>query len=202
MSASAQPDYERAKQYALGRLERELSPRLLYHSLRHTRDDVLPAAERLAALAGVDGEARLLLCTAAAYHDLGFLEQYSDNEAIAARIAAETLPGFGYSPAQVQTIASIIRATKLPPSPRTLLEQIMVDADVDVLGREDFFVWSQALRDELAAHGRSTSDREWYARQIWFLQAHRYYTAAARRLRGPQKEKNLASLRSLLAKVV
>ena len=35
-------DYERAKQYALGRLAGELSPHLAYHSLRHTRDDVLP----------------------------------------------------------------------------------------------------------------------------------------------------------------
>ena len=45
-----QPDFKRARQYALERLERELPPTLIYHSLAHTRDDVVPAAERLAAL--------------------------------------------------------------------------------------------------------------------------------------------------------
>ena len=53
-------DYEQAKAYALGRLAGELSPHLTYHSLRHTRDDVLPAAVRLARATGVDGDALLL----------------------------------------------------------------------------------------------------------------------------------------------
>jgi uncharacterized protein len=51
-----QPDFERAKQYALERLEQDLSPALTYHCLTHTRDDVMPAAERLAALKRVIGE--------------------------------------------------------------------------------------------------------------------------------------------------
>ena len=58
-------DYERAKQYALDRLASELSPWLTYHSLRHTRDDVLPAAIRLAHAAGVADDARLCLATGA-----------------------------------------------------------------------------------------------------------------------------------------
>lgn len=194
-----QPDFELAKQYVLGRLERELSPHLYYHSVRHTWDDVLPAAERLAALEGVDGEAMLLLRTAALYHDLGYIEQYVDNEAIAVRIAAETLPRFGYAPAQVQVIADIILATKVPPSPRTLLEEIIVDADLDVLGREDFLPQSHALRDELAAQGSPTTEEEWYARQITFLQTHHYFTAAARRLRSVQKQRNLEVLFDRLA---
>src|SRR5690242_17751567 len=59
-SCGPQPDFARAHAYALARLERELSPALCYHSVAHTRDDVVVAAERLAALEGVDGEALLL----------------------------------------------------------------------------------------------------------------------------------------------
>lgn len=43
-SMMGQPDFEQAVQYALGRLERELSLKLCYHSLEHTRDDVVPAS--------------------------------------------------------------------------------------------------------------------------------------------------------------
>jgi uncharacterized protein len=96
-----QPDFERARQYALERLERELPPTLCYHSLAHTRDDVVPAAELLAALEGVEGEALLLLRTTAFYHDLGHVEQYTGHEATGVRIAAEVLPHFGYSTAHI-----------------------------------------------------------------------------------------------------
>src|SRR3989304_3776280 len=86
------PDFERARQYALDRLERELSPALVYHSLVHTRDDVGPAAERLADLEGVTGEARLLLLTAAYFHDIGFTLQREDHEALGAGLVREGLP--------------------------------------------------------------------------------------------------------------
>lgn len=50
------PDFERAQQYALEWLERELAPTHTYHSLVHTGDEVVPAAERLAAMERIAGE--------------------------------------------------------------------------------------------------------------------------------------------------
>jgi uncharacterized protein len=196
----SQPDFEQAKQYALARLERESSPNLVYHSPGHTRDDVLPAAERLAALEGVTAEDRLLLLTAAAYHDLGFLEQYTDNESIGVRIASEALPQFGYTPEQIRTIGHIIMATRLPQSPQTHLEEIMADADLDILGRDDFMRHNQTLRDELSAFGCPSSDEGWYSYQLQFLQAHRYFTTAAQSLRGARKQQNIETLAALLAR--
>lgn len=195
-----QPDFERAKQYVLERLERELPPTMFYHSVAHTRDDVAAAAERLAALEGVDGEALLLLRTAAFYHDLGHVEQYTNHEAIGARIAAEILPHFGYSAAHIQVVSSIIMATKLPQSPRTLLEEIMADADLDILGRDDFFARNQDLRAERAALGAPTTDEEWYSSQLEFIQTHRYFTAAARTLRDAKKQQNIEEMIKLLEK--
>ena len=195
-----QPDFERAKRYALERLEQELLPIMLYHSVAHTRDDVVPAAERLAALEGVDGEPLLLLRTAAYYHDLGHVEQYTNHEAIGARIAAEVLPHLGYSAAHIQVISDIIMATKLPQSPRTLLEEIMADADLDILGRDDFLARNQDLRAERAALGMPTTDEEWYSGQLEFIQTHRYFTAAARSLRDAKKQQNIKGMIKLLEK--
>jgi uncharacterized protein len=198
-SFNRQPDFERARAYALARLERELSPVLCYHSVHHTRDDVAVAVERLAAQEGVIGEALLLLRTAAYFHDIGFVEQREQHEAIGARIAAEVLPRFGYQPKQVALIHRIIMATRLPQMPRTPLECILADADLDVCGRDDFLVLNRCLRAELATIGSTFSDREWYSGQINFLQAHRYWTAAARATRDEVKRANIVALEQLLA---
>ena len=50
------PDFEQARRYALKRLGQELPAVLTYHSMEHTRDDVVPAIEQLAAMEGVEGE--------------------------------------------------------------------------------------------------------------------------------------------------
>lgn len=184
-------DFEHARAYALQRLERELPTALTYHSLAHTRDDVAPATLRLAAIAGVSGEQRLLLHTAAYYHDIGFVIQRIDHEAVGAQIAAEILPSFGYSPEQIALIHGMIMATKLPQSPRTLLEQLMADADLDALGRADFIDRNQALRDELAVYGAHWDDLAWAREQLCFVGSHQYWTAAARQVRGERKQRNI-----------
>jgi uncharacterized protein len=192
-------NYEDAARYALDRLRRELSPDLFYHGLAHTQDEVVPAVERLAALAGVRGEDLLLVLTAAHYHDLGYVERYVNNEPIGARIAAEVLPGFGYPPAAVRVVGSLILATRLPQSPRTLLEQILADADLDTLGREVFLARSDDLRRELETQGIYFSSRTWYEQQLAFLRSHRYFTDAARGLRDAGQRKNEAAVEVLLA---
>ena len=79
------PDWKGVKAYILDWLASELPGNLIYHSIRHTRDDVLPAAERLAELSGLGREKSLLLRTAALYHDTGYVEQYERNEHIGIR---------------------------------------------------------------------------------------------------------------------
>lgn len=194
----SQADHAGARAYALDRLVNELAPLWVYHSLAHTRDDVLPAAERLAALEGVGGEAALLLRTAACYHDLGFIEQRNQHEIIGARMAAAALPVFGYSPHQIALVEGMILATQLPQSPRTLLEQLLADADLDVLGRSDFLTRNRNLRIELASCGVQFSDVAWYTGQISFLQGHHYWTSTMRRLCDRQKQQNIIALQALL----
>lgn len=194
-------NFERAKQYALHRLEQELSPDLYYHGISHTRDDVVPAAERLAGMEEIRGESLHLLLTAAWFHDLGFVEQAPHHELISARIAVEVLPGFGYTDKQVEVVRWAILATAVPQSPTTLLEQILVDADLDVLGREDFLSRNRDLRRELASLGKSFTDAEWYASQLKFLEAYTYFTASARKIRDERKQVNISKIKLRLEKL-
>ena len=192
-----EPDYLGAKTYALARLANELPANLKYHNLAHTRDDVLPAAERLAASAGVYGIDLLLLLTAAAFHDIGFVGRYADHESLSIQIASEALPQFGYRPEQIQVVCEIIQATRLPQQPQTLVEQLMADADLDVLGRDDLLERNQALRVELADYGRLFSDLAWYSSQLEFFRGHHYFTAAARALRDEKKAENTRRLEQI-----
>jgi uncharacterized protein len=192
------PDFEQAKAYALRRLENELAPDLFYHSLQHTRDDVWPAARRLAALAGIKGEELLLLETAALYHDLGFVKQTTEHEKVSAGMAQEVLPHFGYNRQQVKQIKGMIMATRLPQTPQNFLEELMADADLDTLGRKDFFITNEKLRLELKAYGRPIMLHEWHDIQLNFLKNHNYFTVAAKSLRTKQKQKNMQRLRELL----
>ena len=193
-----QPDYEGAKQYALERLAREVPPTRFYHSLAHTRNDVLPAAERLARMEGVQGEDMLCLLTAACFHDVGYIDRPDDHEARSAEIASAVLPQFGYSAQHIALIRGLIMATKLPNNPQTLLEKIIADADMDSLGREDFLSAGLHLRHELEGLGNSTSDTQWYQQQYDFLLQHKYYTEAARQLRGPGKRRNIDAVAKIL----
>jgi uncharacterized protein len=193
------PNFELARQYVLDRLARELSPLITYHSLAHTQDEVVPAAEEFAAAAGVTGEDLLLLRTAALFHDVGYVEQQHDHEAGSARIAATMLPTFGYTPAQIDAIVDIILATELSQQPRTLLEQIMADADLSILGQADYLARNAALREELAATGRSMTDAQWYGSQLIFIRDHQYHTAAAHSRRNAQKQINITAMTALLA---
>ena len=196
--ATPQHDCAAAKCYALRRLERELAPFLTYHNLWHTRDEVAPTALRLAGELGVNGRALQLVELGAVYHDIGFVATTDEHEQAGAEIAGKVLPRFGLSPAEVAAVQSMIMATKLPQSPRNLLEEIVADADLDSLGRVDFAPRSLALRAELAARGMPSGDREWYARQLQFLDAHHYFTSAAQSLRGEGERRNTKWVRRLL----
>lgn len=193
------PDsFEQARHYAQQRLERELSRGLTYHSLEHTSQDVVPAAQVFAGGEGIQGDDLTLLLTAAWFHDLSFIEVRAGHEAVGIRLAAEVLPGLGYSAAELQVVAEIIQATVVPQQPTTLLEKVMADADLDVLGRDDFWPRNVKLRQETAFFGKVLTDAEWYAGQLTFVASHTYCTATARALRDAGQLRSVALLRRAL----
>lgn len=192
------PDFNAAINYALSRLENELSPQFLYHSFTHTRDDVLVAARKFAKRSQLSATDRHLLEVGAVFHDIGFLYLTNGHEQRGAELAQEILPGFGFSNPQIEQISSMILATRLPQSPCNLLEELLADADLDVLGRDDFLERNELLRQEIALAGKTFSDEQWYAQQLKFLESHTYFSEAARHVRGKGKNKNINLLKNRL----
>jgi predicted metal-dependent HD superfamily phosphohydrolase len=192
------PDFEKARDYVLDRLEHELSPGLTYHCMGHTRNEVVPAADRLADLEKVGDEDHLLLLTGAYFHDLGFIRQRQDHESVSIQLAEQTLPLFGYSAAHIAVVRGIIQATRLPQLPTTLLERIMADADMDDLGHENFWKRSKDLRQEFNYYGTKFTDEEWYTYQLRLMQSHKYFTDSEQALRNTLKQQHILDVKRLL----
>ena len=75
---------------------------------------------------------------------------------------------------------------------------IICDADLDYLGRDDFFTISDTLRRELRDHGKINSDRVWDEIQVKFLTMHRYFTNSAKKLRESKKMEHLEVIKQRL----
>ncbi len=180
------------------KLKSELSPKMFYHSVDHTLD-VYCATNRIAKSENLDENELIILKTAALFHDIGLIKKYKDHEDVSAEIAREFLPEYDYSPDEIDLISSIIMKTKLPQSAENKLEKILCDADLDYLGRSDFYMISHKLRHEWEELGFwHSSLKEWYQLQVKFLSEHQYYTKTAIDLRQNGKLKNIQEIKNLL----
>jgi len=190
-------NYAKAERYITKVLKEGLSNKLHYHCLDHI-NDVVRAVENLALTEDVTDEGLFLLKSAASYHDAGFVEQYDKNEPIGARMAEEILPKYGYTEQHIAIIKELIYVTQIPHKPTNKLEEIICDADLDYLGRDDFHQIADRLRLELREHGKIDSDRKWDELQVNFLTNHRYFTKTAIETRRPKKLKNLEVIKERL----
>ena len=193
-------DFRQAKSIVVNTLKKDLDPLLHYHNHRHTLD-VLDAVERLGVLEGIEQPDLDVVRTAALFHDTGFLWAYEKNERLACNFAAEILPSLGYTERAIHTICELIMATEVPQNPdNNKLAMVLCDADLDYLGRDDFFAVALNLHQEWQEFHHKTIDfMEWYGTQFDFLVDHHYFTKAARHLREDKKNQNLSQIKKLLS---
>jgi len=184
-----------AGNYIINKLNDELPEYLNYHNASHTLD-VYEAAKRLALADGITGDELTLLLTAAYYHDSGFLVKANGHEEESCRIARETLPGFGYSTNEIDKICGMIMATRLPQSPQNHLEEILADADLDYLGRDDFSFIANQLFLENSFFGTVGDMEVWNRKQVAFMEKHQYFTKTANNLRQAKKDANLGRIKA------
>lgn len=186
-------DFEIVTELVLARLD-GLSPHLTYHSKEHTID-VLKQSLRIASSEGiVDPYELLSLKFAALFHDIGFLKTYANHEAKGCELFLEYAEMEAFSDTEKTDIQSLIMATKLPQSPKNHLEQIICDADLDYLGRDDFFTIGDNLRKEFLHYNIVADNEAWEKLQLNFLKNHQYFTESSRLLREPVKQMNFSKL--------
>ena len=104
-----------------------------------------------------------------------------------------------FSKEDIQIVNGLIKSTKVPQRPQTVLEQIICDVDLDYLGRDDFYPISNLLYRELKAFSMVSNLNDWNKIQIRFLENHEYHTDFAINNRQPEKEKRISELKTMLS---
>lgn len=191
-------DYRAAKAFIIDKLKRELSADLTYHGLHHTLD-VFDVTKELCDIEAVSARETVLLKTAALFHDSGFTINNKEHEMLGCQIARQELPKFGYSPEEIDQISGMIMATKIPQNPQNHLEAILCDADLDYLGRDDFFSIGATLYEELKAYNVLQNEEAWNRLQVSFLEKHTFFTPTSLERRARKKAAYLDQLRNLVA---
>lgn len=190
-------DLNGAEKFILEKLDKELSPKLYYHCKGHVLD-VMNAALIYAQMEEVGEYEMMLLKSAVLFHDSGFTIQAKEHESIGCEIVRENLPGFGYTEEEIERISGMIMATRIPQTAHNLLEEIICDADLDYLGRDDFWEIGNNLFAELRAYGILDNEQDWNRLQLKFLNSHHYLTKHAILMRQQKKEEHIRKIQSIV----
>jgi adenylate cyclase len=167
-----------------------------YHTIDHIRD-VVKQAERIAKKEKVDKSVIQDIKLAAWLHDVGYIWEPNRHEARGVEYATSILTEMKFPKSKISLIAGMILATKIPQSPKNQFEQILCDADLDYLGRDDYAINSNNLLQEIELSKKLTT-KEWLLLQEKFLKGHTYFTPTSQKLRNPSKQTTLKKIQQQL----
>ena len=186
--------FDKLKETVMKMLREKLPRNLFYHCPEHTLD-VIDAVERIAIAEHCNPGEIILLKTAALFHDTGYIRDMREHEKHGCDIATEMLAAIPVDAKQVNVICLLIMATKVPQMPASKLEEIICDADLDYLGRDDYFPIAENLHREFKAYEKIKDEKDWMQLQLNFLQSHKYFTPTCIHLRQPGVNSNIKKIR-------
>ncbi|UOY05472.1 HD domain-containing protein [Muricauda sp. SCSIO 64092] len=161
----------------------------VFHNLHHTLT-VLEGAGRIGRAENLTEDELEMVLLAAVFHDLGHIKCYNGHEEVSMRFARKWLSEHQYPEDKTTIVLGCIGATKIPQSPKHILEQVVCDADLIHLSFESYPIYREMLRSEWEMElGLTYSDEEWIANNNKFLQDHSYFTAYGKNVLEPKKVK-------------
>ena len=177
------PDFH--YEYAFNKIESYLIANLPAQYTYHIRD-VVEQAERIAKKEKVEKSVIDDIKLAAWLHDVGYIWEPLRHEARGAEYATSILTEMKFPKSKINLITGMIMATKIPQSPKNIYEEIICDADLDYLGRDDYAVNSNGLLQEIELN-KKLNKKDWLTLQTNFLNQHNFFTKASQQLRSPKK---------------
>lgn len=181
-------------QYVQQFFHEHIKSELTYHNLAHTRNVVAHAKEMIQHYELSDTESDIIQI-AAWFHDIGYLTSGAyEHEKVGVEIMRRFIADYTIASADVEQIAGCIMATKIPTTPKTLLEEILCDADAYHLGTNEFFEADEAVKKEFA-QSTEVSDFDWNMMTLRFLERHSYFTDYCKERLNIGKEANMGILR-------
>lgn len=185
--------YEHQFEHVTDLLRKDIDVRYRYHDLNHTLD-VIEQTQFIGKQEKLSEPELLVLRIAALFHDTGFLVKRALHELESILFFEKTARAFGLNEADIALVSGCIRATQMPQNPQSHLEQVMCDADLDYLGRNDFKTIGDLLYAEMNSCGEIGSLDDWNALQVRFLSKHQFHTQYSKTHRQPVLDQHLQEL--------
>ncbi|MDH7459758.1 HD domain-containing protein [Chitinophagaceae bacterium 26-R-25] len=174
-----------------------LSPHYPYHNLTHTKM-VVRYSQMIATFHNLEKPENFVLTAAAWFHDIGqIFGNMSLHEETSVKIWNEFADKTTISPAVTKLVSRCILATKFPPSPTSLLEKIICDADTFHFGTVYFRETDALVKKEVEMRTHQKAS-DWIRKSIDLLQGHQFYTEYCQSLLDNGKANNIHWLQSLL----
>ncbi|MFD1164001.1 Pycsar system effector family protein [Sphingobacterium daejeonense] len=166
-----------------------------FHNGHHTLD-VVTATQEMADHYSLNSEDRFIVVCAAYFHDTGYLSGGAEgHEERSAKIAENFLTAHKVSEVMIERVKSCILATKMPQTPRNLLESILCDADLFHLGTQDFEERNKLMLQEAEfSNGSKIEKSTWRNQTIQLMDQHSYHTEYAQKKLNIGKANNLEGL--------
>ena len=190
----------KVKEYIGNAFREKGSTENYYHNFTHTAD-VAKCANEMANALGISEIEKEALLIAVWFHDVGHTETCEGHEDLGISMATKFLRDNNYPEEGIQSVVSLIDATRMPRNPKNLLEEIICDADLHHLGTNEFDSQAELLRNEIQSKdGNKFSEVEWLNINLKFLKKHKFYTEYAKQNFDIQKNINYIKTEKKLKK--
>lgn len=164
---------------------------LVFHNIEHTKS-VVQRVQEIASHYDLNQREMTELLLAAWFHDTGHMvTDPANHEEKSVEMMREYLVPKINDEELIQKVERLIRMTKFPPSPETLQEQIICDADTYHFGMDDFKKTNKAMKKELTLRNMNTLILEWEKNTLELLQRHQFFTGYCQDLLQEGKDKNI-----------
>ena len=186
--------YTGIEEYITGLFRHVRAPTLAYHNLLHTQN-VVKHTKEIAGHYNVSEKEMFILCTAAWFHDTGYLfAEPQNHETMSSSLMRKYIGDKVDDKRMVSEIEECILSTKLPANPQGFLQQIICDADTYHLGTTDFEKNDKRALEEYILKFGDTDPVQFNKDTIKMLVSHCFYTDYCKQLLNEQKENNMILL--------
>lgn len=187
------PLIKKTKEYVVGFIADNFTEKICYHNIDHTLE-VVEASEIIGKKLNISTENLEIVILAAWFHDTGYFLGCTNHEEASANIAKLYLEGEAIDSTTIDKIICCIMATKIPQTPKSILEKIICDADLFHLATDKFFGKSELLLTELTLHNQKIDQKCWLIKSKEFVESHNYHTSFGKEFLLPELAKNLELL--------
>lgn len=191
---------KKAELHVIKLFEEHKNDRLVFHNLNHTRY-VAEHANEIASNYRLSEKELFVLNVTAWFHDTGYLVAKAEGHE---EKSVELMKAFfqqehDYDVTVVEAITDTIMATRMPPHPRGLLQEIICDADTYNFGTKEFKVTNKLVFEELSfTKGNTLSKAAFNTQTYKMLEHHQFYTAYCQDKLKDGKKANMKKLEKKL----